>query len=92
MDDFETRLTGRIGRCLRRRRRDLGLSQEDLAERTGVHRTPISLFENGHRLPHTSTLIKLAIGLEIPVCQILLDIEWPVPGSPLPGTDAADLP
>jgi transcriptional regulator with XRE-family HTH domain len=36
------------------------MSQEDVAFRAGLHRTQISLLEQGDRLPRAETLIKLA--------------------------------
>ncbi|HEY2055362.1 MAG TPA: helix-turn-helix transcriptional regulator [Solirubrobacterales bacterium] len=87
MDEFTERLAVQLGRRIRRRRNFLDLSQEALGERTGIHRTQFSLYENGERMPMTSTLIKLAAGLGVSVDQLLVGIEWPVSGPPLPGAD-----
>jgi transcriptional regulator with XRE-family HTH domain len=83
MDDFDRRVAEQLGRRVRRRRHFLDLSQEALAERTGIHRTQFSLYENGERMPMTSTLIKLAAGLGFSVEQLLVGIEWEVLGPPL---------
>jgi transcriptional regulator with XRE-family HTH domain len=80
MDEFDERVARQLGRRVRRRRHFLDLSQEALGERTGIHRSQFSLYENGERLPLTSTLIKLAAGLGVSVDQLLVGIEWEVPG------------
>lgn len=50
---------------LRRRRRDAGISQEGLAERTGLDRTTISMLERGKRRPGLETLLEIGAGLGI---------------------------
>ncbi|HEX3737341.1 MAG TPA: helix-turn-helix transcriptional regulator [Solirubrobacterales bacterium] len=90
-DEFAASVAARIGRRIRRRRRALELSQENLGERAGIHHTPISLYEHGERMPLTSTLIKLAAGLGVSVGQLVAGIEWePKAGPPLPGPDEGD--
>jgi transcriptional regulator with XRE-family HTH domain len=44
---------------LRRRRVAAGISQEELGERTELHRTEISLLERAGREPRFATLLKL---------------------------------
>lgn len=44
---------------LRRRRVAVGISQEQLGERTDLHRTEISLLERAGREPRFATLLKL---------------------------------
>lgn len=83
MEEFDRRFTRRLGRRIRRRRYFLELSQEALAERAGIHRTQISLYEKGRRMPLASTLTKLAAALDVSVDQLLVGIEWKVPGPPL---------
>jgi transcriptional regulator with XRE-family HTH domain len=82
MDAFDTRVARQLGRRVKRRRNFLDLSQEALADRAGIHRTQISLYEHGARMPLVSTLIKLASALELSVEQIVVGIEWPVAGPP----------
>jgi len=53
-----------------------GLSQEELAFRAGVHRTQVSLLENGNRLPRFETLIKLAGALSVSVADLTDGIAW----------------
>lgn len=48
---------------IRTRRVALGLSQEDLAERSGHHRTYIGFLERGERVPTIKTLERIAEAL-----------------------------
>jgi transcriptional regulator with XRE-family HTH domain len=50
----------RFAQNLRRRRVEVGISQEELGERTELHRTEISLLERAGREPRFATLLKLA--------------------------------
>ena len=50
----------RFAHNLRRRRVAVGISQEELGERTELHRTEISLLERAGREPRYATLLKLA--------------------------------
>lgn len=49
-----------VGETVRRRREQLGLSQEKFAERCGLHRTYIGFLERGERTPNIETLAKVA--------------------------------
>jgi len=53
----------RFGRALAELRRDAGLSQEELAHRSGLHRTYVGGVERGERNPTLTTLLALARGL-----------------------------
>jgi transcriptional regulator with XRE-family HTH domain len=84
MEDFDSHVTRQLGRRIKRRRNFLDLSQEALAERAGIHRTQISLYENGERMPLASSLIKLAAALGISVGRLVIGIDWEVvAGAPL---------
>jgi transcriptional regulator with XRE-family HTH domain len=87
MDDFDRRVARQLGRRVRRRRHFLDLSQETLADRAGIHRTQISFYESGDRMPLTATLVRLAAALEVSTDQLLAGVEWEVPGPPLGATD-----
>jgi transcriptional regulator with XRE-family HTH domain len=54
-----------FGRRVRDRRVELGLSQEDLAERAGLHRTYISSLEQGRRNVAVHNVVRLAEALDI---------------------------
>ncbi|MBX9687919.1 MAG: helix-turn-helix transcriptional regulator [Candidatus Obscuribacterales bacterium] len=53
------------------RRGQLGISQEELAQRAGLHRTYISDIERGARNPTLKTLSRLAVALEISASKLL---------------------
>jgi transcriptional regulator with XRE-family HTH domain len=68
-----------IGNYIRERRQDLGLSQEQLAERVGgsYGQSDISRIERGHiELPRLATLVSLAAALEVPVGNLLIASGW----------------
>ncbi len=53
----------RVGRNMKRLREVRGWSQEELADRAGIHRTYVSGVERGVRNPTGTVLEKLAIAL-----------------------------
>jgi len=57
----------KFGKRLADLRRAKGLSQEELASRSGLHAVAITYIETGKRLPKLNTIYKLARGLEIDV-------------------------
>ncbi|MEE4276062.1 MAG: helix-turn-helix transcriptional regulator [Thermoleophilia bacterium] len=62
------------GARLRRMRESLGLSQEEVARRSGVPQESLSRIENGHRDPRLDTLRKLAAALGMDVAALLAAI------------------
>lgn len=60
-----------LGSSIRKNRSGLGLSQEDLALRVGLHRTYIGSIERGERNITIGNLIRLAVGLRITPQQLL---------------------
>lgn len=59
--------------CLTRRRH--GLSQEKLAERTGLCRNTIHKIEMGQRSPRLDTLLTLADALRVDAVELLKDLR-----------------
>ncbi len=57
------------------------MSQEALADNAEIHRTQMTKFEWGERLPRLDTLIKLAGGLGVSPCVLIDGIVWEVRGS-----------
>ena len=53
-------ITTRLGRNLRRLREEQGWSQEDYADRAGIHRTYVSDIERGRRNPTITVVERLA--------------------------------
>jgi transcriptional regulator with XRE-family HTH domain len=62
---------GELGTNLRDARKRLGLTQEEVAERSGVHPTEVSRIEVGKRDPRISTLLRLALAVEVEPGQLL---------------------
>lgn len=60
----------RFGKAIRRRRRELDISQEKLSELSGLHRTYISSIERGERNPSLENIEKLAHALNISVSDL----------------------
>jgi len=67
-DDYVANMFGR-NLCLARRKR--GLSQERLAERTGLCRDTINNIEMGHRSPRLDTLLTLADALRVDAAELV---------------------
>jgi transcriptional regulator with XRE-family HTH domain len=59
-------------------RRDAGLTQEQLAERSELHPTQIERLERGATLPHLDTLVKLAGALDVPPAELCAGVVWDV--------------
>jgi transcriptional regulator with XRE-family HTH domain len=66
----------RFGRNLFLARRRAQLSQQQLADRAGVHRTEIGLLENGRRTARVDTLMKLTGALDGDPAELLKGIVW----------------
>jgi transcriptional regulator with XRE-family HTH domain len=64
-----------FGNKLKEIRRERQLSQEKLAEESGLHRTYIGGVERGERNPTLTTLKKLADALNISLEELLKGIE-----------------
>jgi transcriptional regulator with XRE-family HTH domain len=62
---------GKFGKNLRAARKKLGLTQEEVAERSGVQAGEVSRIERGKRDPQISTLEKLAAAVELPPGRLL---------------------
>lgn len=60
-----------LGANLRRLRDERELTQEELAERSGVQAGEISRIERGQRDPRVSTVIRLAKALRVPPARLL---------------------
>jgi transcriptional regulator with XRE-family HTH domain len=60
-----------LGTNLREARERLGLTQEQVTQRSGVHATEVSRIEAGKRDPQVSTLERLAKAVELKPGQLL---------------------
>ena len=54
-----------FGTAIRSTRSEIGISQEELADRAGLHRTYISDIERGARNPTLESIRKLAVALDV---------------------------
>lgn len=64
-------LARRVADSLRRYRRERQLSLDDLSARSGVSRAALSQIEGGRTNPTLAILWKIAVGLEIPIHDLL---------------------
>lgn len=55
---------------LRRLRKERGLTQERLAELSGLHLTDVGRIERAERDPGVRTVARLASGLDVPVREL----------------------
>jgi len=61
----------RLGKTVRRLREEKGWSQEDYADRAGIHRTYVSDIERGRRNPTITVVEKLAKPLGVKPGRLL---------------------
>lgn len=59
-----------LGMAIKTERSSLGISQEELAYRAGIHRTYLSDMERGVRNPSIDSIAKVAHALEVPVARL----------------------
>ncbi len=64
-----------FGDRVRARRQKLGLSQEALALRAGIHRTYIGSLESGDRNPSLDNIARLAAGLGIDAAELVRGLQ-----------------
>ncbi|MEA5667128.1 helix-turn-helix transcriptional regulator [Stenotrophomonas sp. MH1] len=67
----ETRLVTVFAGNVRRLRRERGLSQEELAEAAGVHRTYVGMIERGEKNVTIYNIERIAIALDVPPGSLL---------------------
>ena len=75
MTDERSPVAGRFGAAVRARREALGISQEDLADRAGLHRTYVSLIERGQRTASIAVIEKLAGALGTTMSELVGEAE-----------------
>jgi transcriptional regulator with XRE-family HTH domain len=63
--------TGELGRAIKRRREELGLSLRDVADKTGVSASTLSRIENGTGKPDAENIARLTSWLNMPVDRVL---------------------
>jgi transcriptional regulator with XRE-family HTH domain len=65
-----SRVKSRFGLAIKRRRQEIGISQEVLAERAGLHRTYIGDIERGARNLSLENIEKIAKALQISISDL----------------------
>jgi len=64
-----------LGKAVRQKRHALGLSQEALAERAGLHWTYIGGIERGERNVSLINIVRLARALEVTPAKLMAGIQ-----------------
>lgn len=64
-----------IGKELRKARKEAGLSQEQLAEKAGIHRTYVSLLERDVKSPTVEVLLRICEALDMKASDILKRLD-----------------
>lgn len=64
-----------LGRAIRELRTDLSVSQEELAHRSGMHRTYLGGIERGERNPSYTNILRIASALDLTGSALLAAAE-----------------
>lgn len=64
-----------LGARVRARRHELGLTQEQVAERSGLHWTYVGQVERGQRNLTVASLLRLAAGLGVDAGDLVAGLE-----------------
>ncbi|MDO5438362.1 MAG: helix-turn-helix transcriptional regulator [bacterium] len=62
---MNTKILSNFGEQIRNLRKDLNISQEELAEKLGIHRTYMSFIERGLRNPSLLMVYKISRALKV---------------------------
>lgn len=73
MQDFRAAFGGRV----RELRKSAGLSQEELADRAGVHWTYLSDLERGRQSPTLDVVNRVAKGLRVTMANLFAPFDEP---------------
>lgn len=72
---MKKRVTTRFGERVRQRRIELGISQEELAARAGVHRTYIGMIERAEKNVTLESIEKICKALNVSLGDFFKDFE-----------------
>ncbi|MDE7463061.1 MAG: helix-turn-helix transcriptional regulator [Muribaculaceae bacterium] len=67
---MRTEINNIFGRRVSEIRKSQGLSQEEFADRCGIHRTYVGAIERGEKSPTLNTIQKIADGLNISITDL----------------------
>ncbi|WP_229266401.1 helix-turn-helix domain-containing protein [Leptospira sp. severe_002] len=70
-----------FGKKVKKLRKEKGWSQDEFAEKIGVHGRHIGKYENGSTVPHAETVIKMAKVFDVSTDYLLLEEESLNPAS-----------
>ncbi|MGW4028269.1 helix-turn-helix domain-containing protein [Streptomyces sp. NPDC004838] len=73
LPDWAIAARTRLGHRIATHRRAAGLSQDQLADRTGMERRSIQRYEAGSRDPRYTDLLLIARALDVPLAQLVAD-------------------
>src|SRR5579862_9124370 len=74
-DEFERKIRTAIGAATKQKRKALGLTQEALSLKSGLHRAYIGDIERGARNPTLVNMVKIANGLSITLGELCGSME-----------------
>jgi len=60
-----------LGKNIRRKRKEMNISQEKLAELCGLHRTYVGAIERGERNVSLENMHRIAKALNLPISELL---------------------
>ncbi len=69
------RITQALVEVIAEERRQQGLTYEQLADRAGIHRTTIALWERQERTPTVQLAVQMASALQVPLSRLLAKAE-----------------
>ena len=75
--DMASGFATRFGERIKQLREERGLSQEELAHASALHRTHISLIERGQRSARLETIEALARALQVQPAELMPEIVLP---------------
>lgn len=65
----------KLGKIIKQKRKDIGISQENFAYKIGMDRTYYSSIENGKHNISILQIEKIANGLDITISELLQDLK-----------------
>lgn len=68
-------LAQRFCRLVKEKRKEIGISHEELAVRSGLDRSTISLYEAGKRVPTLSSAARIAKALGVSLSDMVVEAE-----------------